>query len=169
MEQATGHRRDGRAGWQQVVGPLGSVGAGFTTLCCLGVSAAVSLGTSVGATFLTRDTALRPLLAVTLVVTVAGSALMFWHHRGLVWPLAVTVGASVAIYSALYVGRGAGGMNDGMEGEDPALAGAGHDGLGHSRFVIVWAGAALLVGAQLWDLRRVRSPRCSPSAELEIV
>ena len=161
-------RDDGRGGWQQAVGPVGTVAAGFTTLCCLGVSAAVSLGTSVGATFLTRDSALRPLLAATLAVTVAGSALTFWRHRGLAWPLVVTVAASLAIYSAVYIGLGAGGMNDGMVGEAPAHAGVDH-GLGNGRLVIVWAGAALLIGAQLWDLRRARRSRCSPSKRTEVV
>ena len=161
-------RDDGRGGWQQAVGPVGTVAAGFTTLCCLGVSAAVSLGTSVGATFLARDSALRPLLAATLAVTVAGSALTFWRHRGIAWPLVVTVAASLAIYSAVYIGLGAGGMNDGMAGEAPAHTGA-HHGLGNGRLVIVWAGAALLIGAQLWDLRRARRSRCSPSKRTEVV
>ena len=169
MRRETRWRLDGRGGWQQAVGPLGAVAAGFTTLCCLGVSAAVSLGTSVGATFLARDSVLRPLLAGMLVVTVAGSALTFWRHRGLAWPLAVTVAASVAIYGAVYVGLGTGGMNDGMAGEAPVLAGAGHDGLSNGRLLIVWASAALLIGAQLWDLRRARRPRCSPSRQPEVV
>ena len=169
MRREAGLQPDGRGRWQHAVGPLGTVAAGFTTLCCLGVSAAVSLSTSVGATFLARDSALRPMLAGTLVVTVAGSALTFWRHRGLAWPLAVTVAASVAIFSALYIGLGPGGMNDGMAGEAPALAGAGHGGPSNGRLAIVWASAALLIGAQLWDLRRVRRPRCSPSMQTDLV
>ena len=167
MKTETRRRDDGVGRWQRVVAPLGTVAAGFTTLCCLGVSAAVSLGTSVGATFLTRDSALRPLLATTLAVTVAGSALTFWRHRALVWPLVATIAASVLIYGAVYVGLGAGGMNDGMAGEAPAPAGGGHGGLSDGRLVLVWAGAALLTGAQLWDLRRARHARCSPSMQAE--
>ena len=169
MRRERGPRPDGRGGWQIAVGPMGTVAAGFTTLCCLGVSAAVSLGTSVGATFLARDSALRPLLAATLAVTVAGSALTFWRHRGRVWPLVVTVAAGAAIYSAVYVGLGPGGMNDGMAGEALTLTGAGHDGLSNGRLVLVWAGAALLVGAQLWDLRRARHSRCSPSMHVGVM
>lgn len=159
----------GVSGWRQVVGPLATVAAGFTTLCCLGVSAAVSLGTSLGATFLTRDSSLRPLLAATLAVTVAGSAVTFWRHRGLVWPLAATAAAAVLIYGAVYVGLGAGGMHDHMAGEAPAGPGASDGGLGNFRLALVWTGAVLLIGAQLWDLRRVRHPRCSPSPHAEVV
>ena len=155
--------------WRQVVGPVGTVAAGFTTLCCLGVSAAVSLSTSLGATFLTRDSSLRPLLAATLAVTVAASALTFWRHRGLVWPLAATAAAAVMIYGAVYVGLGAGGMNDHMAGEAPAGPGAGHGGLGNGRLALVWTGAALLISAQLWDLRRVRRSRPAPSTRADAV
>ena len=155
-------------GWRRAVGPFGTVAAGFTTLCCLGVSAAVSLGTSLGATFLTRDSSLRPLLAVTLMVTVAGSVLTFWRHRALVWPLAATVGAAVLIYSAVYVGLGPGGMHDGMAGEAPAGPGAGHGGLGNGRLEAVWIGAVVLIAAQLWDLHRVRRSRGAPSIRAEV-
>lgn len=163
MRTGTRPRSRASGGWQQVVGPLGTAAAGFTTLCCLGVSAAVSLGTSLGATFLTRDSALRPLLAATLVVTVAASALTFWRHRGPVWPLAVSVAAAMMIYGAVYIGLGAGGMHDAMAGEAPADTGTGHRGLGNDRLALVWTGAALLIAAQLWDLRRARSSRCAPS------
>jgi len=68
-------RRQRWFGWV----PLGA--AGFTTLCCLGFSAALSLATGLGATFLTEDSTLRPILAVTLGLTVATSALTYWRHR----------------------------------------------------------------------------------------
>lgn len=47
--------------WQRWMPRAGVIAAGFTALCCLGVAAALSLATSVGATFLTRDSSLRPL------------------------------------------------------------------------------------------------------------
>ncbi len=53
------------------------IAAGFTALCCLGVAAALSLATSVGATFLTRDSSLRPLLTATVLLTALGSVLTF--------------------------------------------------------------------------------------------
>ena len=156
-------RDKGTGGWQQAIAPLGTVAAGFTTLSCLGMSAAVSLSTSVGATFLTRDSALRPLLAASLVVTVAGSALSFWRHRGLAWPLVVTIAASVAIYSALYVGLGPGGMGA-MAGDAPAVAGAGNDGLSNGRQAIVWASASpslkRMTNARIWPA----PGRCQKSA-----
>ena len=170
MATETHPDHEGRGGWQRAFAPLGTVAAGFTTLCCLGMSAAVSLGTSVGATFLTRDSALRPLLAVTLGLTVAGSALTFRRRRGPAWPLALTVVASLAIYGALYSGNGAmSGMDDGMAGETPALAGDRSGGLGNNRLALVWAGAALLIGVQVWDLLRTRRVRCSPSVRAEVV
>lgn len=169
MSTGTRSSRDVSGGWRRAVGPVGTVAAGFTTLCCLGVSAAVSLGTSLGATFLTRDSSLRPLLAATLMVTVAGSLLTFWRHRALVWPLAATVAAAVLIYSAVYVGLGPGGMNDGMAGEAPAGPGVGHGGLGNGRLAMVWVGAVVLIAAQLWDLRRVRRSRRAASIRAEVV
>jgi len=47
--------------WQRWIPRFGVIAAGFTALSCLGVAAALSLATSVGATFLTRDSSLRPL------------------------------------------------------------------------------------------------------------
>ena len=157
------------SGWRQVVGPVGTAAAGFTTLCCLGVSAAVSLSTSLGATFLTRDSSLRPLLAATLAVTVAASALTFWYHRGIVWPFAATAAAAIMIYGGVYIGLGAGGMNDGMAGEALPGPGAGHGGLGNGRLALISTGAVLLVGAQLWDLLRVRRSRSAPSRRVDVV
>ena len=169
MRTETRPSEDESGGWRRAVGPVGTVAAGFTTLCCLGVSAAVSLGTSLGATFLTRDSSLQPLLAATLGVTVMGSALTFRRHRWLVWPLAATVAAAVLIYSGVYVGLGTGGMHDGMAGEAPTGPGAGHGGLGNGRVAAVWAGAVVLIAAQVWDLYGVRRTRCAPSTPVEVV
>ena len=41
--------------WQRGVTWASVVAAGFAALCCLGVSAALSLASAVGATFLTRE------------------------------------------------------------------------------------------------------------------
>ena len=129
--------------------------AGLTTLCCLGVSAALSLATAVGATFLTEDSTLRPILAVTLTMTVAASALTYWRHR-LPGPLLVTTLAAVGVYTATYVGGGGQGHSDHGDhapGHDSAQS---TGGLSSGRSFLVWAGLALLVGAQAWDLVRVR-------------
>ena len=155
--------------WRQLVGPVGTFAAGFTTLCCLGVSTAVSLSSSLGATFLTRDSSLRPLLAATLALTVTASALTFSRHGGIVWPFAATAAAAIMIYGAVYIGLGAGGMNDGMAGEAPPGPGAGHKGLGSGRLTVVWTGAVFLIGAQMWDLLRVRRLRSAPSTRADVV
>jgi hypothetical protein len=140
----------------------GVVTAGFTTLCCLGVSAALSLVTALGATFLTRDSALRPILAATLAVTIAGSALSYWRHRR-PGPLVLTTLAAVWVYSVVFVvGTGHGGHADAGHGDHMAdhmvEHGAKHGGHGFTggRLALVWVGLAALVAAQVWDLVRVR-------------
>jgi hypothetical protein len=150
MARATPQPEPGGRRW---VSPLGAIAAGFTAMCCLGVSAAVSLSTALGATFLTRDATLRPLLAVTLAVTVAGSALTYWRRRQ-PWPLAVSAASAVWVYSSVYlVGGGhAAHMADHMA--DHAVShSAGFSG---GRLAAVWVGLVLLVGSQVWDLIGVR-------------
>ena len=83
--------------WQRWMPRAGVIAAGFTALCCLGVAAALSLATSVGATFLTRDSSLRPLVAATLLFTALGSALTFTRHRK-PGPLIATIAAGLWIY-----------------------------------------------------------------------
>lgn len=83
--------------WQRWTPRAGVIATGFTALCCLGVAAALSLATSVGATFLTRDSSLRPLLAATLLFTGLGSALTFTRHRK-PGPLILTIAAGLWIY-----------------------------------------------------------------------
>jgi hypothetical protein len=122
---------------------------GFTALCCLGVSAAVSLASSIGATFMTRDSTLRPLLAVTLAVTVVGSALTYWRHRRRV-PLLGTAVSAMWVYAFIYlVGGGHGGghgdhMTDHMTHHAAAFS--------RGRLTAVWLGLAVMVGVQVWDL-----------------
>ncbi len=133
----------------------GLVAGGFTALCCLGVSAALSIAGAVGATFLTRDSALRPLLAGTLAVTVLGSALTYWRHRRAV-RLAVTTTAAVWIYEFIYLVGGGHGGAPGDHMHDTMTHGAAFSG---GRLVAVWLGLAALVGAQAWDLVDVRRAR----------
>ncbi|HEX9505916.1 MAG TPA: hypothetical protein VGA62_07905 [Acidimicrobiia bacterium] len=103
------------SGGRRRVSPLHTVAVAFTAMCSLRVSAAVSLSIAAGATFMTRDTTRRPLLAASLTVTVTGSALTYWRHRRAV-PLALSVLAAVWVYSFVYVvGAGHGGhMTDHM-------------------------------------------------------
>lgn len=149
---------------------VGVLTAGLTTLCCLGVSAALSLATAVGATFLTRDSTLRPILAGTLAVTIAGSALTYRRHRQ-PGPLALTTLAAVWVYAMVFVvGSGHAGHADAGHGDHMVEHAAQH--VGHAftggRLALVWIGLGALVGAQVWDLVRVRrrpqegSIECAP-------
>ena len=145
--EPTARRRSERA-----VAPLGLIAAGFTAACCLGVSAALSFATALGATFLTRDATLEPILIATLLFTCAGSALTYWRHRHTVGPLVLTVAASVWIYLLVF-GLDSG-MHDNMN--DAHGSTAMHDGLTNGRQALVWLGLALLISAQVWDLVRLR-------------
>lgn len=147
----------------------GFIASAITTVCCLGLSAAVSLASSIGATFLTRDATLQPLLAVTLAITVAGSVWTYRRHRSPL-PLLLTIAASALVYSALY-GRLDNGIGvahaAGEHGSHGAMrdsittAGGSHGGI--SATVLVWIGLGVLLVAQLWDVRRVRRCNISPS------
>src|SRR5712691_389424 len=105
------------AKWERAVSPIGVIAAGFTTLCCLGIAAVLSFASSIGATFLTRDSSLRPILIATLAITIAGSALTFWRHRQTIWPLAITVAASVWIYAVVFATTSHDTMHDNMSDE----------------------------------------------------
>lgn len=142
--------------WQRWLPRGAALVAGFATLCCLGLTALVSLLTAVGATFLTTDATLRPLLAVSLVITIAASGFT-WRRHSNPLPLLLTVVAAVTIFWSLYgnalfghtaSGHGGDPMGDGMGGNTASTGLPG--GVG------VWIGLALLVTAQVWDIWRLR-------------
>lgn len=144
--------------WERWLPRVGVIASGFTTLCCIGLSVALSLASAVGATFLTRDDTLRPALIATLAFTIAGSALTFRRHRS-PWPLVLTAVASAWIYFFVFgpfehghAEHGA--IHDAMH----AATAATHRAAGGPP-ALVWAGLAVLIGAQLWDFVQVR--RCS--------
>lgn len=152
-------------GWRRWVPAFGTVSATFTALCCLGISAALSLSTAVGATFLTRDSTLKPILAATLAVTIAGSILTSWRTRR-VGPLILTILAAAWIYAFIFVNGGThtghtpvDHMADNMA-EDVATQ-HGH-GLSDGRVALVWVGLALLIGAQVWDFVRTHRSYTPP-------
>ena len=145
---------------------VGFVASAVTTVCCLGVASAISVASAIGATFLTRDSTLQPLLIAMLSITVAGSAWTALRHRS-VLPLLLTVVASVLVYSALYgpldggigvTGASASGHSDHGAMHDAMTEAPGSHG-GISSRVLVWIGLAVLLLAQLWDVRRGR--RCA--------
>src|SRR5438445_3902028 len=136
--------------WERWLPRVGAIASGFTTLCCIGLSVALSLASAVGATFLTRDDTLRPALIATLAFTIAGSAMTFRRHRS-PWPLVLTTVASAWIYVFVF------GPFEHGHAQDDATA-ASH-GASRGPVALVWAGLAVLIAAQLWDFVRVR--RCS--------
>jgi len=164
----------------------GFIASAITTVCCLGLSAAVSLASSIGAAFLTRDATLQPLLAVTLAITALGSVWTYRRHRSLL-PLLLTIAAAALTYSALFgpldggigvahatAGHGAQpAAHDTMHDATPSTATShgDHDTMtttagshgGVSATVLVWIGLAGLLAAQLWDVRHVRRCKISPS------
>lgn len=126
--------------WQRALPRAGALAAAFTTLCCLGLTAALSLASAAGATFLTEDATLRPLLAATILLTLAGSALTYRRHRNPM-PLILTALAGAWVFVFIFMISGA---------PQP----------------VVWAGLAVFLGVQVWDLfliRRCRIPR--PASE----
>lgn len=144
--------------WQRAVSPVGVIAAAFTTLCCLGIAAVLSFASSIGATFLTRDHTLRPILIVTLAITIAGSALTFWRYRQTIWPLALTIAASVWIYAVVFATTSHDTMHDNMSSEH---ASASRHALSSGRQALAALGLAVLIGAQVWDVLRVRARRQS--------
>ncbi len=122
--------------WQRSLPRAGAVAAAFTTLCCLGFTAALSLASAVGATFLTRDATLKPLLVATIILTLVGSALTSLRHRNLL-PLILTALAGAWVFLFIFT-------------------------IGGTPHPVVWAGLAVFLGVQVWDLiliRRCRTPR----------
>lgn len=118
----------------------------------LGASAALSLATAVGATVLTRDSALRPLLAATLALTVGASGLTYWRHRRL-GPLVLSAIAAAWIYTVIFlVGGTHGGHGQASHTDDMAGRGsqAAHAGLSGGRLTLVWTGLVCAARPRRW-------------------
>ena len=140
-------------GWRRWFTWVSLVSAAFTTLCCMGISVALSLTSAIGATFLTRDATLRPILAGTLAITVAASALTYWRRHRFA-PFLITAASAIWVYGFTFlVGASHGGhaQGDNMTDHMTGTA-AAHTGLSGGRLIAVWVGLGALVAAQLWDL-----------------
>ncbi len=85
-----------------------------------------------GATFLTRDATLKPLLVATIILTLVGSALTYRRHRNPL-PLILTALAGAWVFLFTFTIRG-------------------------TPHPVVWAGLAVFLGVQIWDLILIR--RC---------
>ena len=138
--QARGNPTAVRAGhiplWQRSLPRAGAVAAAFATLCCLGLTAALSLASAAGATLLTEDATLKPILAASMILTLVGSALTYRRHRNPL-PLILTALAGACVFVFIFT-------------------------IGGTPQAVVWAGLTVFLGVQVWDLvliRRYRTPQ----------
>jgi mercuric ion transport protein len=86
--------------WSKHTDKVGIAGSLLAALCCLGFPALLSILGAVGLGFLINDAILLPLLAVFLIVTLAGLYLDIRHHGS--W-LAFTVGALSAVMTFVFI------------------------------------------------------------------
>ena len=107
-------------------------GAGFAGACCLGVTAALSVLTAIGAGFLINDAFLIPLYLGLLALSVW---LLYSSARphGYLTPFWTGLGGAVVAFAGLWI--------------LPAL---------------VYAGLAVLIGSSVWDFWNMRAARMSP-------
>ncbi len=86
--------------WQRHLDKIGVGGSIFAALCCLGFPALLSLLSAIGLGFLINDAILLPLLAVFLLLTIAGLAMgMRYHHK----PWAFVLGILSTVTLALFI------------------------------------------------------------------
>lgn len=113
------------------------LGTAFAAACCLGVTAALSALTAIGAGFLINDAFLVPIflgfIALSLWLLFQSSRA---HHD--LRPFWVALGGGIAAFAGLWIAP-----------------------------LVVIAGLAICVASSLWDFRRgltLRAARSSPSA-----
>lgn len=124
-------------GWQRVLPGASTISTGFTTLCCIGFSAATSLLTSIGLSVLINDKYLAPALVAGITITSVASAFTYQRHHNPL-PLITTILAGTWIYYFTY-----------SDYQKPR----------------VWTGLAILTAAQLYDLYRTTRACQFPSAQ----
>jgi mercuric ion transport protein len=88
------------------VDKVGILGATFAALCCLGISAVLSVVSAIGLGFLIHDAVLLPLLIISLLVTVWG-LLSGWrrHHQPSALIVGVIAALSLLVFSFVYQSR----------------------------------------------------------------
>ena len=105
----------------------GVLGASFAALCCAGTPLIVSALAATGLSFLRRDALLLPLMFASLAIALWG----FWRGRrlhGSVGPLLLAIAGAAALIGGVLLIHGF-----------PARA-------------LIWAGAAALAAASLWNV-----------------
>lgn len=81
---------------------IGIAGSIVAALCCLGVSAVVSVASAIGLGFLINDAVLKPLLIVSLAATLAGLAIGVRHHHR-PWAILLAAASGVALFVFTFV------------------------------------------------------------------
>lgn len=115
---------------QSKLDKIGITGSILAALCCLGVTAVVSVLSSIGLGFLINDRVLLPLLLGFLALAVAGLGIDARHHHH-PSALIVAVASGIALFLFTWVA--------------PSRPAA-------------YAGIAGLIAASLWNLRLRRTP-----------
>src|SRR5712692_977228 len=76
---------------------VGIAGATFAALCCLGISAVLSVITAVGLGFLINDAVLAPLLVISIIVTIWGMVSGWRRHQNVI-PLVLGGSGVIALF-----------------------------------------------------------------------
>lgn len=85
---------------------VGVAGASLTALCCLGVTAAVSLLSALGLGFMINDAILMPLFAVFIILALSGLAAdVRHHHRWSAFLLALAGAAGLVLFAIFLPSR----------------------------------------------------------------
>ena len=119
-----GPDRQPPARWQRAIPGASTIGTVFTTLCCIGISAATSLVSAIGAGVLINDKYLATGLVAAISITSVASSFTYHRHRNPV-PLLLTMASGFWIYYFTF-----------SDYQRPR----------------VWIGIAVLIVAQIYDL-----------------
>lgn len=111
--------------WQKHIDKFGIAGSVFAALCCLGFPALLSILSAIGLGFLINDAVLLPLLALFLLVTLAGLYLGVRHH-GSWFPFVVGLISAASVFIFIFVAF------------NKVLAGIGIAGLVAASVINVW-------------------------------
>lgn len=88
--------------WKAHVDKVGVVGSFIAAACCLGLPAVLAIFTALGLGFLINDAMLRPLIVISVVVTLAGLSFCYRVHWR-PWPLVFAAVSGIALYFFLYI------------------------------------------------------------------
>ena len=122
--------------WQRALPGGSTIATSFTTLCCIGVSAATSLLTSLGVGVLINDKYLSIGLVIAITITSVASSFTYQRHHDPI-PLLLTLASGFWIYYFTF---------------------------SDYQKTRVWLGLAVLIGTQLYDAyRTTRACRIPPA------